>query len=203
MDQFFRIGIDVDGASMPFQTLYPSEQVRHVVDVLAAEVFEQLAGFRIELLGQKKPQRRLIAVLNVNADRLALVLTFQLRGRETPVELRKHVQDVFTGPERVRAEVRTGAIGVPWLVAAHRDAVRLAGNRAADGVIGPRLVRIRRLDGHPLSARPLPPLLYSAFDKFLFAQALDRHPLGWGRRKTQRHFLVENECKSGPDMLAQ
>src|SRR5207248_1284678 len=56
---------------------------------------------------------------------------------------------------------------------------------------------------HSLRARPLPPLLNGPFDKFPFTQTLDRHALGRGRRKAQRHLFVENERESRPDMLAQ
>src|SRR5206468_6725491 len=127
------------GAPLPFQRLYPPEEVCYVVNVAAAYDLNYLGGFRIELLGEEEPQRRAVAILHVKADRLASVRPLQLRGRETPVQLRKHVQDVLAGSERVGTEVRTRAIGVPRFAASNRDAVRLAGNGAADGVIRPWL----------------------------------------------------------------
>src|SRR2546422_958044 len=106
---------------------------------------------------------------------------------------------MLAGPERVRADVRTRAIGVARFAPARRDAVRLAGDRVAHGVSGPRLFRFRRLDDHSLCAPPRPPLLNGLFDKFLYTQALDRNALARGRRKAQSHLFVENERESRPD----
>ena len=203
VDEFFGVRVNVDAASLPFETLYPSEQIGYVVDVPAAQVFKHLSSFRVELLRQKEPERRAIAVLNVDANRLACVRPLQLRGRETPAQLRQHMQNVLTGSKRVRTEVRTGAIRAPRFAAADRDAVGLAGNRAADGVIRPRLVRIGGLDRHPLRACPLPPFIDGLPDELLFGQTLDRHALGRRHRQAQGHLFVENECESGADMLAQ
>src|SRR5438876_20369 len=68
LDEFFRVGIDVDRASPPLQVLDSFEQVLHVIDIAAAQLAECLVSLRVQLLGQKQAQRCPIAVLQVNAD---------------------------------------------------------------------------------------------------------------------------------------
>ena len=203
LDEFFRVGIDVDRASPPLQVLDSFEQVLHVIDIAAAQLAECLVSLRVQLLGQKQAQRCPIAVLHVNADCPAFIWPLQFRGREPPLQLRKHVQDVLAGAECVCSKVRTRTIRVARLVPAHGDAVGLAGDRAGHGVICPRLLRIRRFECHPLQARPLQPLLHGPADEFLFAQAFHRHALGRRSGQAQRHLLVENKRERRTNVFAQ
>ena len=89
LDEFFRVGIDVDRASPPLQVLDSFEQVLHVIDIAAAQLAECLVSLRVQLLGQKQAQRCPIAVLHVNADCPAFIWPLQFRGREPPLQLRR------------------------------------------------------------------------------------------------------------------
>ena len=51
LDEFFRVGVDVDRVSQPLQTLDPLEKVCYVVDVPVAQLTEDFSGLRIESIG--------------------------------------------------------------------------------------------------------------------------------------------------------
>src|SRR5439155_23658461 len=99
---------------------FPRAAEQHRPEVLA-QLPEHLANLRVKLFGQEQAQRSAIAVPYMNANRPALVWPVQLRFRELPLQLRKHVQDVLSSPECVRAKVGARAIRVARLAPAHRD----------------------------------------------------------------------------------
>ena len=133
------------------------------------------------------------------------------RGHERPIEITRrellpdlllHVQDVLARAERVRLEVRAGAVRVARLHPAQGDTVRLAGDRALDEIIRPR--RLGRLRGH-LIALDLGPLLAlgeGLAAKGLVVENLDRALLFGNFRQAEFRLRVQHVCEHGPDVDA-
>ena len=123
MDHLLGVRVNVNGPSAPLELLNALHQIRDIRNIAFPEIAEYFGGLPVEVLRQKEPQRCRIPIPDVNADRFTDVGSFQLSSRKSALYLRDDVQDVLAGPERVRAKVRAGAVGLAGLQPSNGNAI--------------------------------------------------------------------------------
>ena len=185
-----------------FQPLDAIDQPSHVVDRPVGQRADRFDKLRFRAIGQLQAKRDFLAVEHVD-ERLAVAIgLLSCRGRKPPLHAMQHVQNVLARAERVRAKIGTRAERIAPLLAAQRHAIGLARKRAGDRVIGPRLLRIGRLQAELLGPCPLLAIAQGLFEQLLLVQGFDRPAFVGRGGQAQRRLLLQDQRNRRADVFA-